>query len=155
MLPVVEIADPAQPHPVDDRVIGAFCKVERCAVVLRQSTGWTIVGSPRGVQFPVVFVDHKDGHFSALDLPADQQTRATAAVLRWPSVANFDVFTPDLVNTPANMQMCFWYAAARGLSRWRGQMLGGGKAWSNAAVALKTKVFAALVNEHTVLACAR
>lgn len=144
MLAEADVADPGQAHPADDRVVAAFCRLKGCAVVVRQSEGWTIIGSPPGVAFPVVFVDYVPGHFSALDLPANERARATAAVLRWPAAVNFGVFELARVDTPGERQMCFWYAAARGLSRWEGVVLPVGTAWTTAAMALKREVHTAL-----------
>ena len=147
MLGAAAIADPGQAHPADDRVIAAFCRAHNCAVAVREGVQWTLIGSPVGVEFPVVFVDYVPGHFSALDLPASEKVRATAAVLRWPAAINFVGFSLEPVITPGARQMCFWYAAARSLARWRGEVLQDDNAWTAAALRLKTVVYAALTHE--------
>lgn len=151
MLPVVDLADPGYAREADDRVIAAMCRTQACAVVVRQDTAWTIIGSPRGVEFPVVFVGYTPGHYTALDLTEGDRTAATAAVLRWPSRSDYSVFRLSAVPTPGDNQMCFWYAASRGLARWRNRPLHTAAEWTEAALALKTAVHAAIQAEQRVL----
>ena len=133
--------DPTRAIPADDRAIGVLCGQRGWTVVVRERTGWSIIGDVPAI---VIFVHCEASHFTALDV--GDRERAGAMVKRWPERANFDDLELRPVATPGERQMCFGDAAGGGAATWGGGAPPTGRAWVAAATALKRETWEAVKN---------